>query len=287
MRRWIVTAVAVLGSLVPSVCAQDEAPGEAMSVSMGMDMPSQYFFRGIVFENAGFILQPWFELGTNLVRADQESQIGDVDMAIGLWNSLHEGPTGTGGGAQIWYESDFYVGLSTTFAEAFGVGATYTAYHSPNGNFATVQELAFSVNYDDASLWGGEFGGLQPSTTLAIELDNTMLGTGKGVYLEFAVSPGVTVSEEWGIQASFPVTLGLGFDDYFQGQTPGDDDVFGFLDIGVDFGMPIPTDWIPARFGSWSLSAGLHALFLGDTTEAANNNGDFEVIGTIGLSTGF
>ena len=63
------------------------------------------------------------------------------------------------------------------------------------------------------------------------------------------------------------------------------DNVFGFLDIGVDVGTPL--DFMPARFGAWQASVGLHLLLLGDTPELVNSNEDFEVIGSFGLSLSF
>ena len=292
MKAWIV-ATAALAVLAPSAHTQDgaagtgEVSGEAYSLSFGLDLPSQYFFRGIIQENEGFIVQPWIELGANLLPDDGDSPLGGLDLTVGLWNSLHSGPSGTEGGTKMWYESDFYLGVSTTVDDVFGFGATYVVYDSPNGSFATVQEFALSSSYDDSELWGDAFGGLQPSVMLAFELDNTALGTKEGVYAELAIAPSFELSSEWGIEATVPVTLGLGIDEYYQGATAGDDDTFGFFDIGVDVSMPMPQEWMPTRFGAWSLSVGAHALFLGSNTEAANNNGDFELIGTVGLGTSF
>ena len=56
------------------------------------------------------------------------------------------------------------------------------------------------------------------------------------------------------------------------------------LDIGIVGSMPLS---VPASYGSWTLSAGVHYLMLGDNTEAANGGDDDEVIATIGISMGY
>ena len=84
------------------------------------------------------------------------------------------------------------------------------------------------------------------------------------------------------VALSMPITLGLGIDDYYE--TATDDDDFGFLDIGIVGSMPLS---VPDSYGSWTLSAGVHFLMLGDNTEAANGGDEDEVIATIGISMGY
>ena len=73
-----------------------------------------------------------------------------------------------------------------------------------------------------------------------------------------------------------------------------EDDTFGYLDIGLDFSMPL--SFVPAQFGSWEAAAGVHFLLLGDSTETISGNqgtwgvgsgDDFEVIGTFGISMSY
>lgn len=66
-----------------------------ISLSAGIDVPTDYYFRGIVQETEGYILQPYGDVTVKLVeRAGPMSNLG---FTLGLWNSLHGGPTGVEG----------------------------------------------------------------------------------------------------------------------------------------------------------------------------------------------
>ncbi|MBL9076338.1 MAG: hypothetical protein JNL08_02470 [Planctomycetes bacterium] len=268
-----------VAALIP---AQDAPPPVAHG-SFGIDFATAYFFRGIQQENQGIIAQPWIELGYGLHEADEG--LRSVDLVFGLWNSLHDGPTGGAGG--IWYESDFYTGLSADVGERMSVGATYTVYHSPNGTFGTVEELAFSGSYDDAGLdWSPVASGLQPSVVLAFELDGQAdAGTHVGVYAQLGVEPSFAIGQLGGAEVtlSLPVTLGLSLRDYYE--VAGDDDFFGFLDVGGVASAPM--SFLPPGMGPWQGSVGLHLLLLGDNLETINDNDAYELIFSFGASTSF
>ena len=48
----------------------------------------------------------------------------------------------------------------------------------------------------------------------------------------------------------------------------------------------MPLD-MPKRFGNWELTAGVHALLLGDVPETINGGEDTEFIATLGFSFSF
>jgi hypothetical protein len=86
------------------------------------------------------------------------------------------------------------------------------------------------------------------------------------------------------------MTVGLG-SNYYEFVDPStgtlEDDTFGYFDVGLVASVPL--SFIPSDYGSWSASAGVHFLFLGDTTEHADEGGssardDFHLIGTFGIS---
>jgi hypothetical protein len=53
--------------------ARAESPNKGLvSLSVGSDFTTAYFFRGILQERDGFIWQPYGELGFNLFTADEE-----------------------------------------------------------------------------------------------------------------------------------------------------------------------------------------------------------------------
>lgn len=253
--------------------------------AFGIDFTNQFFFRGIAQENQGFIAQPWLELGYALYEG--ESTVRNVSLTFGLWNSLHDGPTGSTGG--IWYESDFYATLAATVAERWSLGATYTAYHSPNGMFGTVEEIALSIGFDDKELLvDGLTSGLQPSFVLALETDGQAdAGNHVGIYAQIGIEPTFALGNlgELDVTLAVPVTLGTSLSDYYEDLNGGDDDFFGFFDVGLVASSPLP--FLPARMGPWTGELGLHWLLLGDNNEDRNVGDTTELILSFGLSTVF
>lgn len=272
-------ALGLAMTVAPVSYAQEEgeASGSALSISGGVDWTSAYFYRGIVQESHGIIIQPYAEIGIDL-----GSVVEGLSANVGVWNSIHDERTGATGTSAQHYELDVYVGVGMDIpgVEGLSGSVSYTALTSPNGAFATVHELALGATYEMAVGDSGvsvEFGGL-----IVFELQNASDGIDEGVYYELSVTPSLEVNalEDMPITVSVPVVLGLGSDYY---ETVGDDDLFGYLSIGVNGSIALP---VPAEFGSWSLSAGLELLILGGNTETANGGGStdgVELIGTIGL----
>ncbi|MBL8750225.1 MAG: hypothetical protein JNK78_13750 [Planctomycetes bacterium] len=283
MTRFLLSTV-VLTSLV---VAQEQAPEKVVSGAFGIDFTTAYFFRGIQQENQGIISQPWIELGYGLYEGGEEDTMRSLGLTFGLWNSLHDGPTGSGGGTGIWYESDFYVSLTSAIGERLSVGTTYTTYHSPNGTFGTVQELAFSAKWDDREqLVPSLASGLQPSVVLAFETSGQAdAGNHPGVYLQVGIEPSFTIGKlgEADITLATPVTAGFSLKDYYE--VGGDDSFFGFLDIGA--AMSAPLSFLPSRMGPWTGEVGLHFILFGDNTEQINDGDASELVLSFGLSTRF
>ena len=209
--------------------------------------------------------------------------LNSITFTIGQWNSLHTGPSGNGGDAEnvaSWYESDFYTGFG------FGVdnwdfGVAYTAYLSPNASFGTVKELALNMTVDDSALLGSL--ALSPHGLLAIELNGQADGgAGEGVYLELGVEPGLSLNGT-PVSVSFPVTLGMSLTDYYE-KTPGNDALFGYVDLGLVASVPLP---VPASYGAWEVSGGIHLLSLGDTLKAFNDGDEFQAVGTFGFNIAY
>ncbi len=246
-------------------------------------MTNQYFFRGIVQENQGAIAQPSIDFVFPLWEGENTSW----SFNIGTWNSLHDGPTGSGGvGMSLHYELDAYAGIGVDFAGNWSSSVSYVVLYSPNSAFATVQELDISISFDDSGLFGGEssgFSGVQPSVTVVWELDGQSDGGGdEGIYLEVGIEPAFDLIDP--VSASFPVVTGFSLSNYFEGAT-GSDDFFGFAQVGVSLSTPL--NFVPARLGSWTLSAGVSFLFLGDNLETINGGDRTEVIFTLGLGIAF
>jgi len=276
--RQLAVAIAMGGMFVVSAQAGSPNTGK-LSFSIGSDITTDYYFRGIVQENDGLILQPYGEVGVTLFEGN--GAITSVTATGGIWNSVHSEQTGASGdGADNWYEADLYGGASVGLFRTLEIGVAYIAYTSPNDAFATVQEVDFSFGFDDSDLLGPL--ALSPSATLAVETENTAFGEHEGVYLELGLEPGLTLGEDgrYPVSLSLPLTLGLGLGDYYE--APGGEDTFGYFDGGIIAAVPLGL--IPEEYGAWKASAGVHFLTLGDNLESANNDDSFEVIGIWGLS---
>lgn len=282
-KLWLgrIARLLTLGSLLISpfeVAAEGPNLGK-LSFSIGNDFTTKYYFRGIIQEDDGFITQPYGEVAVDLYEGD--GAIGSVTASAGIWNSVHSEQTGdSGGGPGSWYEADLYGGVSMGLFDALETGITYVAYTSPNNAFSTVQEVDFSLSIDDSDLLGPL--ALGPSATLAVETDNTAFGTDKGIYMEFGAEPGLVAMEHdsYPVRLSFPLTLGLGLDDYYNDGR--NDDIFGYFDGGIAASVPLA--FIPEGYGSWEASAAVHFLALGDNLADANSGDDFEVVGVWGLA---
>jgi hypothetical protein len=251
-----------------------------ISFTLGSDVTTAYFFRGILQERYGLIVQPYGEVNLNLY-SDDEGPITSFTLLGGLWNSIHSERTlESGSGPGNWYEADVYAGFKFSLMKKLETKLFYIAYTYPNGAFNTVQELdaVFSLNDSD---WLGTFA-LYPTFTVAGELDNTALGTDRGVYFELGARPSFTIiqSETYPVTLAVPLTVTFG-QDYFDLNST-DDDHFGYARGGLIFGIPLA--FIPSDYGSWSVSTGAYIYSFGNNLETANLDDDPWVVGTWGVS---
>lgn len=257
----------------------------ALTFTGGADLTSAYYFRGYLQENGGFIVQPYFGVSTTVFSSDDVT----VGLSLQTWNSLHSKHTGSdAGGPDIWYENDIYVSVPVTFGK-FTITPSYYLYQYPNGAFDTVQEGLVTVAYDDTQAWKDagvtlydDFA-LKPYLTVAYELDD---GNGsEDGYAEIGVVPTYTADiSGYKVPLTFPIALGLSFDDYFV-KDNGDNDFLGYISAGVQTAIPIPEDIIPARYGTFAVTAGGYYMNLfSDSLEIANNDASNVFWGKVGFS---
>lgn len=280
----LVTGAAALAFVASPQAHADEAPPVntgKVAFSTGFDVTTEYWFRGLGQENEGLIIQPWIDVTFELFASDDLTLYGNV----GLWNSIHDAVPG-----DSWYEADFYAGISAEMGK-LGVGVSYINLYNPAGGDIFAEEVDFSISYDDSELWGDDGFALNPSVTLAVETDGgSDAGMDKGTYLEIAIEPGIEDifgSSSTPVALAIPVTLGLGLDDYYE-DGMGNDDTFGFLDIGLVLSTPLDS-LVPADYGSWTASVGVHFIFLGDSAENISEafgtgDDDSSIYATFGLS---
>jgi hypothetical protein len=278
-----------IAAVIPAHAQDAKGPNTGrIALSAGIDWTTHYFFRGILQEDQDYIIQPYGDITFKLVEG--QGAFTNLGLTVGLWNSLHGGPTGVDGGAggvpstdpKVWYEADFYVKLGATLFENLTAQAIYTAYMSPNDRFATVQELAFGFTFNDSKLLGGF--ALNPSALIAFEVKGQAdAGSDKGVYLQLGVAPGYTFNPKgaYPLALTFPVVLGLSLEDYYEFGT-GDDDTFGYLQLGP--ALSVPLAFIPRDFGTWQVKGSVYWLHLGDNLRNVNNGDRNEVVATVGLA---
>jgi hypothetical protein len=200
-------ACTIAVGIPPYVSAQQpavstEAPLEAkleekrpntgrISLNLGVDWVSEYFFRGIAQEVGGANFQPYGSVSFKLI--ENAGPLTALTATPGIWNNWH-----AGGGNLVepldptfWYEADLYFTLAATLWENVTMGLTYTAYTSPNDSFKSYQELGFGLSLND-SKWLGAFA-LNPSLFVGGEVKGQAeAGRARGVYLQLGINPGYT-----------------------------------------------------------------------------------------------
>jgi hypothetical protein len=276
--RWVTGAV--LGAIALAGTAGTAIAGPnsgKVAFSAGYDFTTAYFFRGILQERRGLIMQPYGEINVNLY-ADEEGPVTGFTLIGGMWNSLHmERTLSDGDGPDNWYEADIYGGAKLTLLNKIDLKGLYIAYTYPNGAFATVQELDFSVGLNDSE-WLGAFA-MYPSLLWAVEVDNTALGQNMGRYLELNVRPSFTIveSETYPVSLAFPMQVGLSAGNYYE-KDADSDETFGFFKGGFVVSMPLA--FIPADYGAFSVSAGASIYTFGQNLQDFNEEDDPWVVGT-------
>lgn len=288
--RPLIGAIALGGLFVcaPGVGADEQAAAGPnlgrISFNIGMDMPTRYYFRGILQEDSGFIAQPYAETNISLYETE------DVGITAigGIWNSVHSEHTGSGlDQPKAWYEFDAYAGAALGW-ENLEFSAIWTTYLSPNGAFSEVNDVAIGVGYDDS----GHLGvfAFNPAITFILETKGTAFGPNKGDLILLSGGPEFELfdlTEDNPVTMGVPIELGLSLDDYYETADTSDlsgknDETFGFFQTGLDFGFPIA--FVPSEYGSWLFNAGFRFISLGKTLREVNRNGDdYSFIGMFGV----
>jgi hypothetical protein len=283
-------ALALLGTTVGASAEEPKEPAPntgRISLNAGVDFPTRYYFRGILQEDDGWIVQPYGDVTFKLYEST--GPLSALNFTLGVWNSFHGGSTGADGAATVdpkaWYEADFFASLSTTLFEDFTAAVIYTAYMSPNDSFGTIQEVAVSLGYNDAR-WLGAFA-LNPTVLMAFEVKNQAdNGSHLGGVIQIGVAPGLTVFKDtsYPIALSFPVAVSLSLYDYYEFNT-GNNNTFGAFTAGVKASLPLK--FIPPAFGNWQVRASGTYYHFGQNTAAVNNGNHNSAVGLIGLSMSY
>jgi len=264
--------------MVP-VAASAQAPGGpnqgAIRFRGGIDVPTTYLSRGILQEGDPKItLWPYGDL--TFVMANGGTH--EVQISVGVWNSLHTGTSGTGGPThKLHYEEDFFASGSIGIAKDLIAQAGFIAWSSPNGSFRTIKEIELQIRHDDR---------YAPYAIVAFELSDKGQrdeGSKKGTYFELGGAP------HWELPfghvvISAPVKAGFSLKDYYELLGPTltfEDHSFGFFEVGGQVTVPLSSG--ASRFGAWNIHGGVSLLQLGTTTEAFNKGDKTKIVALGGI----
>jgi len=273
---------------VPGVAAAPEAENKPpntgrISLLLGADWASAYYFRGIVgTQNGGSNVQPYAEIGFKLL--ENEGPLTSLVFAPGIWNNFHygDGELVDPSDPKFWFESDLYLKLSATWWDALTTSVIYTYYTSPNDSFPNFADVGLNFALNDAK-WLGDFA-LNPSLLVAFETKGEALVSDngkKGIYMGLGLAPGYTffTDSSTPMNVSLPMTAGFSLKDYY---TVNGGQTFGYFSGGPLFTAQLK--FIPPEFGNWALKAGIQFLWLNSNLETVNTGDSFAPIGSIGLA---
>lgn len=273
----VACVIAIIASPVFAQESSGSSPN-ALVPAGGVDVVNHYMFRGVRQNSTGIVVWPFTDLTARVLS--REGTLRRIEASLGFWNSLNTGDTGGDGPAnQSWYESRLSGTLGFQFSRGVSVGATYTAYVSPNDMFSTVKEVGVRLAFDDRGALGAR--AVHPYALFALEVD-TSPGMGQldgglkaGKYLELGATPGYS-----GRYASvaFPVKVGLSLSDYYE--LGSEDNTFGVVNVAGIVTVPLGR---ATRVGRWHVHGGLGFQSLGETTKVFNGGDRSAMVASFGF----
>jgi hypothetical protein len=249
----------------------------ALSLTINLNFPTSYYFRGIAQSNAGLHFQPYMELKANVYEGGEKDVLSGGYLKVAGFSHLQSRavPINTN-----YYEQDIYLSGGLVVLKRATLEGGWNLYAYPGiGSAAQVQEVYGKVSFDDSGLWPVKLPGDQdlavsPYVLVAGETSGAADGAGpfggrKGLYLEVGIDPGYTVdfNKNWSARFHLPFVLGLSLHDYYEVATATglQDKTFGYADLAL--AADVPLKFMPARYGKWTFTSGLHGLWLGSTTK--------------------
>lgn len=259
-----------------------EVSGSPFHLTLGVDVTSAYFGRGIFQEDRAAILQPFLEADLSLLRKDDFS----LALTAGLWSSLHRMQVG-GSVDEMFltrlYEHDWTAGFRVSL-DRWTADLTWLSATTTPGGGSTTNEVDLALAWDDT----GDTGtwSLQPQVLLGWELGPAAGDGGRnGVYCELGVAPSLTFPDGLleDCTLSFPVSVGLSLSNYYESPS-GRNDMFGWASAGVMLDVPLLAD---PSFCCMNMSLGAHALWLGPAAREFNSGEGLECILCAGVTISF
>ena len=176
IRRTLLAATLIAGSsaVASAAGAQD------VSVSTGVDLVSDYVFRGVSLADTA--VQPYVELGVG-------------NFTVGAWASTGLGDTSILAGDEL----DLYAGYSVPLDGALSLDLGVTYYHYPQGGDLFSTNDGTSGTYEVSAALG--FGEVPLSPSIAAYYDLTL----EAFTLEGAVGHSVGIGEKQGLDLGLTV----------------------------------------------------------------------------------
>ena len=275
--------------------AAPAAPAKkVLSGSFGVTVPTKYISRGLILNrDRGIIAQPFAELDFDAY--DGKGFINKITPFVGAWGDItsnHQYATSTN--LRSWYEFDWDAGLSIDFLDKWNLNVQYIEFTSPSNSFGTSKNIIPQITYDDTDFWKGKLPfALHPYIAGLIET-NGKAGSGAhlGYYLEPGINPSITFAEksDLPVTLTFPIKVGLGFNDFYGGKNARKNETLGYISAGGYVAIPLKF-MDGALGGAWTLNGGAAYYYYGAGTHAFNSAGGFtdrnDVIGSVGLTVKF
>jgi hypothetical protein len=254
-----------------------EEDGDPLSISIGVDYTTAYFFRGYNIEDTGYIFQPTAEVEYAIALDDDWS----ITPHAGIWNSIHEKKQGGDDGWEHLFETDWFLGATLGYGD-WSLDVSWYLYTYPSGVARETQEYIFTLEYDDTE-WAEDVGlpfAFAPHVLFATETADKN-GTNDD-YLEVGIAPSFALDDVAdGLELEIPINLGMSTDSFYV-EDDGSNEFLGFVSVGLVASYPLA---IFEGYGDWSITGSVTYIHLfADSAEAANDGGeDYELIGTVGL----
>ncbi len=222
--------------------------------------------RGLLVTDTG--------ITTQVLRGDVWPLSDTTTLVAGLWTDFDFGGDNTAAanaGVGDWKEFDYFLGATWVWSPRTHLGLQYVAFLSPPGDFKAEHNLEFTLSHDDSVAAELAF---KPYAKLfwALAGDSTVVTGRRGQTfdVELGAVPTVTVG---GFGLSLPTWLTLGPASFWNGGAsrlglePSGNNL-GVFSSGLSVRHALAM--MPARFGHWSLLAGVqcYALLNGNLVDA-------------------
>lgn len=267
------------GQEIPAAAAteaQEQEVEKPWSLSLALDVPTAYFFRGYNLEDSGYIVQPSATFSYTIYSKDDLS----ITPYVSTWNSFHG--TKSPQSPKHWYEADLYGGTKFVHKQ-WTLDISYLRYMYPGRIAGDTEEIGATLNYDDGELAKSlklPFA-LQPYVSYWREISDH--NGEQDQSMEVGIRPAFDLGDTK-LNLTIPVAVGLSPDGFYTDRN-GRNAAFGYATIGATLSHPLP---IPEKYGKWTISAGVQYLYLdADSVRAANNGTRSQVIGKISLAAEF